>query len=340
MKKSVTLEESLSVSEKIENFIKEDKNCYKDIKNIISNQKIQYIVTLARGTSDCAATFSSYLFAKSLGLPTYSLPPSIITLENSKFDFSQALVIVITQSGLSEDLLECESRCRSMGAKTLVISNNLNSPILKKANYFFNINAGKEMGIAATKTFILTLLCIIKLISTIIENKKLIYKINDLPKILFKEQENLWDENILNKDILSGFILSRGIGYALSTEISLKFKELCQEQIEPFSSAEVMHGPKSLIGENFKIFTISMIGKSGLHIDKSLKVIKEKANFVYSIGPNDASKYSMTYNSTDFTELDSLIIMSKFYPLIIKYSIIKGLDPDKPRYLKKLVSTY
>ena len=144
----------------------------------------------------------------------------------------------------------------------------------------------------------------------------------------------------MNKDILSGFILSRGIGYALSTEISLKFKELCQEQIEPFSSAEVMHGPKSLIGENFKIFTISMIGKSGLHIDKSLKVIKEKANFVYSIGPNDASKYSMTYNSTDFTELDSLIIMSKFYPLIIKYSIIKGLDPDKPRYLKKLVSTY
>ena len=62
MKKSVTLEESLSVSEKIENFIQEDKNCYKDVKDIINNKKIQYIVTLARGTSDCAALFSSYLF--------------------------------------------------------------------------------------------------------------------------------------------------------------------------------------------------------------------------------------------------------------------------------------
>ena len=70
-------------------------------------------------------------------------------------------------------------------------------------------------------------------------------------------------------------ISGRGIGYALSNEISLKFKELCQEQIESFSSAEVMHGPKSLIGKNFKVFTLSMIDKSGLHIEKSLKLIKK-----------------------------------------------------------------
>ena len=134
--------------------------------------------------------------------------------------------------------------------------------------------------------------------------------------------------------------MSRGIGYALSTEISLKFKELCQEQIESFSSAEVMHGPKSLIEEKFKVFTLSMIGKSGLHIDKSLKFIKEKAKFIYSIGPSESNKYSMNYLSTNYIELDSIIVMAKIYPLIIKYSLLKGLNPDKPRYLTKLTKTY
>ena len=306
MKDSVTLKEALSIPEIISKFVDEDRNKYSEIEKKIVNNEIQYIVTIARGSSDCAATFSSYLFAKTLGLPTYSLPPSIITLEKSKFNFSHALVLVISQSGLSKDLLHCESRCRAMGALTIVLSNNKNSPMFNTANYFLYMGAGREIGIAATKTFVLTLLNIIKLVANIAKKNELLKKINDLPKILYKEQTNTWDENLLNKNILSGFILSRGIGYALATEISLKFKELCQEQIEPFSSAEVMHGPKSLIEEKFKVFTLSMIGKSGLHIDQYLKFIKEKAKFIYSIGPDNTNKYSMNYESTNYIELDSI----------------------------------
>ena len=67
---------------------------------------------------------------------------------------------------------------------------------------------------------------------------------------------NQWDTNLVNNQINTGFIIGRGVGFALSNEISLKFKELCQEMIEPFSSAEVMHGPKSLIQDSFKIVYI------------------------------------------------------------------------------------
>ena len=97
---------------------------------VFHKKKIKYIVTVARGTSDCAALYASYLFAKKLGLTTYSLPPSIITLENSKFDFSNTLVIVISQSGLSEDLIKCEKTSREMGGETIILSNNLNSPMI------------------------------------------------------------------------------------------------------------------------------------------------------------------------------------------------------------------
>jgi len=110
MNNSLVLKEALSVPTIIQEFSKIDKNPYKEIANLVSQKKIKYVVTVARGTSDCAALYSSYIFAKYLGLPTYSMPPSIITLEKSKFNFSEALVIVISQSGKSEDLVECEKK--------------------------------------------------------------------------------------------------------------------------------------------------------------------------------------------------------------------------------------
>ena len=90
MVKSLVLQEALNIPSVIEKFISIDNNPYLEIANLINNKKIKYIVTVARGTSDCAALYSSYIFAKYLGLPTYSMPPSIITLEKSKFNFSEA----------------------------------------------------------------------------------------------------------------------------------------------------------------------------------------------------------------------------------------------------------
>ena len=104
------------------------------------------------------------------------------------------------------------------------------------------------------KRTILTLINIIKLVNIIANNNPIIDKILRLPEILLQESKSKWNPKIIDKNISNGFIISRGLGYALSTEMSLKFKELCQEQIEPFSSAEIMHGPKSLIRKNFKLF--------------------------------------------------------------------------------------
>ena len=92
MSTSKVLEEANSIAEKIAIFNQEDENPYHQIKQKISEKNIKHIVTVARGTSDCAALYASYLFAKTLGLTTYSLPPSIITLENSHFDFSNTKI--------------------------------------------------------------------------------------------------------------------------------------------------------------------------------------------------------------------------------------------------------
>jgi len=340
MSTSKVLEEANSIAEKIAIFNQEDENPYHQIKQKISEKKIKHIVTVARGTSDCAALYASYLLAKTLGLTTYSLPPSIITLENSRFDFSNTLVVVISQSGLSEDLIKCEEASRKMGAETMIVTNNLNSPMINHANYFFNINAGKEKSVAATKTFVLSLLNIVKLVAIVKNDDEILNNVFYLPEHINKELSEPWDPELTDKSISGGFIISRGLGYALSTEISLKFKEFCQEQIEPFSSAEVMHGPRSLIENSFKLFTLSLSDSSGASVLDDTEKLRRITDKVYSIQSQSDKKLNLGYNSLNFPELDSIIIMSKFYPWIIKYSIYKGLDPDTPRYLTKVTQTY
>ena len=339
MDSSILLNEALSIPEKINHFIINDKNNYADVSKLINEKKIQYIVTVARGTSDCAALYASYMFAKYLGLPTYSMPPSIITLENSQFDFSKALVIIISQSGLSTDLVECENKSKQMGATTILISNNQKSPMVSTSNFFYYINAGEEKSVAATKTFVLSLLIIQKIIFNTL-NKNINNHIKKISEKLIKDSNNQWNPKILNKSINVGFIIGRGVGYAIANEISLKFKELCQEMIEPFSSAEVMHGPKSLIQDSFKVFTMSLKDNSGKNVDQDSQEIIKLTNLHYAISFEDKDNKNLFYNSYEFIELDPIIILSKFYPWIVKYSMEKGLDPDKPRYLTKVTKTF
>ena len=340
MDNSLVLEEELSIPTIMDQFSNIDDNPYDSIAQLISQKKIKYVVTIARGTSDCAALYSSYIFAKHLGLPTYSMPPSIITLEQSKFDFSEALVIVISQSGKSTDLVECEKKSRLMGAITVIITNNVDSPIVKEANYFLNMFAREEKSVAATKTFTQTLLVLIKLVFICLGKKNINDDIKKLSEIIINDSSNEWNTDIIDKSINTGFIIGRGVGFALSNEMSLKFKELCQEMIEPFSSAEVMHGPKSLIENSFKLFLLGMNDKSGLTVNKDVHELKNYTNLIYEMSSNENVKSDFFYPSNKILELDSVILMSKFYPWIIRYTISKGLNPDEPRYLTKVTQTF
>ena len=157
---------------------------------------------------------------------------------------------------------------------------------------------------------------------------------------LIKDSQNQWNAKIIDKSVDTGFIIGRGVGYAISNEISLKFKELCQEMIEPFSSAEVMHGPKSLIQNSFKVFTMSLKDNSGLIVKKDSQEITSLTDLHYEISFEEKNKKNLFYNSYDFIELDPIIILTKFYPWIVNYSIEKGLDPDNPRYLTKVTKTF
>ena len=227
-----------------------------------------------------------------------------------------------------------------MGAKNILISNNESSPMVNESDYFFNMFAGEEVSVAATKSFIQTLLVLIKLVFISQGKKDTNDNIKQLSESLLKDSNNQWNANIVDNTINTGFILGRGVGFALANEISLKFKELCQEMIDPFSSAEVMHGPKSLIQDSFKLFILGMKDKSGISVQKDSREISNYTKLIYNFSSNNNQDTDFYYPAFHISEFDSVILMSKFYPWIIRYALKKGLDPDKPRYLTKVTQTY
>ena len=110
--------------------------------------------------------------------------------------------------------------------------------------------------------------------------------------------------------------------------------------IEPFSSAEVMHGPKSLIQDTFKLFTLSMNDASGQTVKKDSSEFSKYTKLFYNITSKINSNENFYFPKNKIVEFDSIVIMTKFYPWIVKYAQKKGLDPDKPRYLTKVTETF
>ena len=331
-------QEAISIPEKIINFLEHDNNNYKSISKHLLSKNINNVITVARGSSGNVALYSSYLITKYTGLPVSSLPPSLITIEKSAINFSKSLIIIISQSGMSHDLIECSKKFKSLGAKTIFISNNQKSPIVNNCDYFLFLNAGKEVGIAATKTFILSLIVILKITSPI--NQEIINK--DLFNISYKllQKDNIkWPVKYTKNANDRGFIISRGVGLAIANEISLKFMELSQEYIIPYSAAEVLHGPQSLIDKKTKIFSIIMRDKSSRSISKDLVKISPLSKFNYQFSTLSKSNNNYYSNISPHMDLDPIVIMAKFYPWIIEYTKLKGLNPDKPRYLSKITKT-
>lgn len=339
LSKSIVFQESLSIPERIKNFINNDRNNYQAVSRLLRSKKITNVITIARGTSDNVALFSSYLITKHFGLPVSSLPPSLITLEKSNINLSNSIVIIISQSAKSKDLIECGKQVKKMGAISILISNNSQSPIIQHCDHFLYLNAGVELGIAATKTFVLSLIVIIKIIYKNIDDK-IDKKINLLSQRLIQDESNNWTISKINRKINTGLIISRGIGLPLAYEISLKFKELTQEFMMPYSSAEVFHGPRSLIDEKTKIFSLTMRDRSSGSIKDDLKKIKRLTPNNYEFSTKFNYKNNFYSSLSPVSYLDPIAIMSKFYPWIIKYAFLKGLDPDKPRYLKKVTDTF
>lgn len=307
-----------------------------------------YVVTVARGSSDHAATYGKYAIETKMGLAVASAAPSVMTLYGSHLKLKQSLVLALSQSGKSPDLCESLSSAKKSGALTVALVNQTSSPLAEMAEYVVPVWAGDELSVAATKSYLGTLSALAQFVGVCTKDQKLLAALDQLPKYLQQACQETWPEMIeLLKDAKDIFIVGRGYSFPIAQEASLKCKETCGLHAEAFSSAEVRHGPFALVQKDFPVILFAQN-------DQSFEMTCELSKYIKSLGArslliinkDQASRVTPEHYTALFTVPDSLhpmldpiLMIQSFYLMVANLSKARGLNPDQPDNLKKVTET-
>lgn len=313
----------------------------------IRSRRIKQIFIAARGTSDNAGRYAQYLLGAHNRKVVTLATPSLFTIYNQTPDLSDTLVLGISQSGKSPDIVSVLAEGKKQGALTVAMTNILESDLSQAAEVVFDLNAGEEVSLAATKTYTAQLTSLAILSVELNPSQQFRQDLSQLPQHVKK----VFDLEGHVKNLVERYrymtqcaVIGRGFNYASAFEFSLKMKELTYTIAEPYSSADFLHGPVALVDRGFPVFVIA---PSGLMIPE-MKALVEK------ITDRDAevimlSDHSNLLNMADRTlalppgvpewlsPITAIIPAQMFAMYLAK---TRGIDVDNPRGLKKVTETW
>lgn len=315
------------------------------IVNAIGSPKSIFIA--ARGTSDNAARYAKYVWGSYNQVPVTLATPSLFSIYHKPPNLSGMLVIGISQSGESPDLLAVIEEANRQGCNTLAITNQKDSPLANQSDFLIDIQAGAELSVAATKSYSAQL-GVITMLSAAWNNSDNQWKeIQQVPGFMAQALAVETDISIFAsryRYMNQCVVLGRGYNYATAFEWSLKLKELTYVVAQPYSSADFLHGPIALVSDGFPVFAIAPQGEV---FDDMAKLLTElKLNRL-------ADLFLISDNQTLLELADCPIpipigIPEWLTPIIgilpaqlFSYHLtrIKGINPDAPRGLTKVTRT-
>lgn len=236
-----------------------------DLAAAIRRHQVEYVLIAARGTSDNAARYAQYLFGAHNRLQVALATPSLFTLYGVAPDLSGALVVGISQSGRSPDIVSVIEAGRAQGRPTLAITNAPDSPLARAAEWVLPLNCGEERAVAATKTYT-TSLAALALLSTALSGDEAHYaELARVPHAMSQTLAKL--EPVLPRIERYRYagrsaVIGRGFNYATAFETALKIKELTRVITEPYSSADFRHGPLAVLESGFPLIVVAPSGKA------------------------------------------------------------------------------
>lgn len=297
------------------------------------------VVTLARGSSDHAATYAKYLLETRIGVLTSSGAPSTASVYGAQPDLSDCLVLAISQSGRSPDLLESAEAAKRAGARLVTIVNDEASPLASLADCCLPLSAGKEESVAATKTHLATVSAIAHLVGAWSADEALDAALRRSPQDLARAWDCDWSRAL---DILVGathlFVLARGVGLGAAQEAALKCKETCALHAEAFSAAEVRHGPQALLGERFPALVFAQDDETLGGTRTLVRDLVQRGVPVMVAGTDVEHAVALPAVAAH-PAIAPLLLTESFYRLANALAIARGQDPDAPPHLRKVTET-
>jgi glucosamine--fructose-6-phosphate aminotransferase (isomerizing) len=334
------LEEAVSAADCVALQLSKDVERYAELGRKLRSTSFNSAVTVARGSSDHASSYLAYLIMSRMGRLVTSLPMSLITLYKSPLVTQGTLAVAISQSGQSPDVVEPIRYFRDGGATTVALVNDAASPLAEAAEWTMPLHAGKEQSVAATKSFITSLVAGARLVAEWQNDPELKDGIAALPDALRAAAQADWSKAI---DVLAParniMVVGRGISFPVALEAALKFKETSALQAEAFSGAEIKHGPMALIDEGYPLVIFATRGPTQAGLVALAEEMRGRGAHVLLAAPADIASRDLTLPVAATPDLDPIVAIQAFYVMAANLSKARGMDPDRPRHLSKVTKT-
>ena len=247
----------------------------------ILKKRPSFVFLAARGTSDNAGLYAKYLWGAANQLPLALAAPSLFSIYNSPPNIKDSIVVGVSQSGQSPDIVSVLEEGRKQGAFTLAITNDPDSPLGIASEFVIDIAAGPERAVAATKTYTAELMAIALLSVLLSEQKTRFQELERVPELISQvleydpEIENLVDRYRFMDQCV---VLGRGYNYSSAFEWSLKLKEMANIAADPYSSADFQHGPIALVSQGYPVLAIAPKGEVFSDMFSQLTQLKNDFN--------------------------------------------------------------
>ncbi|MCP4141450.1 MAG: SIS domain-containing protein, partial [Chloroflexi bacterium] len=249
---------------RLDALLQSQRKTVEEIAKVIRAREIGFVFLAARGTSDNAGRYANYLWGAKNQLPLALATPSLFTYYQQPPNIKNALVVGISQSGKSPDIVSVLEEGKKQGNLTLAITNEANSPLAKAADFVLDIQAGDEKAVAATKTYTSQLMAISMLSAAFSADNASwdeLEQIGNWTRDALSHEQMIAQAAQRYRYMQQSVVLGRGYNYATAFEWALKMKELTYISAEPYSSADFKHGPVAMVESGFPVFAISPKGK-------------------------------------------------------------------------------
>lgn len=243
--------------------LERQKDPVRALARTFAEKEVHGVVLAARGTSDNAGVYAQYLWGAFNRMPVALAAPSLFSLYKRPPELKHVLVVGISQSGQSPDIVEVVAEGRRQGVPTLAIVNAPDSPLAHAAGAIVDVMAGPERAVAATKTYTAELMAIAMLSAAVEGDEERWRELAEVPALV--EKALALDDEIAERAERYRFmehcaVLGRGFNYATAFEWALKLKELAYVIAEPDSSADFQHGPMAMLDRGFPVLAVAPAG--------------------------------------------------------------------------------
>jgi glucosamine--fructose-6-phosphate aminotransferase (isomerizing) len=292
------------------------------------------IVFVARGSSDNAAVYGRYLLEVCNRRLTSLAAPSGLTLYGGGPRLDQTVVIGVSQSGQGEDVVAYVREAHQQGAVTVAIVNDEGSPLAQAAEWVLGCQAAPETSVPATKT-VTAQMTLLAMLSAALDDGDGAATIDGLARLPSALQAAL-DRRSAMADLARllapgtvGSVIGRGFAFAAALEIALKLKETSYTRAEPFSAADFLHGPVALVEPGYSAVLVDVGGRSG-------QAAREIADAIRQRGGQPALLQVQPGIAEPVAPIVAVVLGQL---LAVELAVARGLDPARPRGLRKITST-